>query len=96
MDYKLLSSDDLYTKLKENLAALGGSINSVTSDMADGQDLVVPSNFAQTMQEMPLDQFVEVIKSARPFLAKSMDIQEMCAQISQENVHIVRELLTRY
>ena len=96
MDYALLSSEVLYTKLKENLTALGGSINSVTSEMTEGQDLVVPSNFAQLMQEMPFDQFVEVIKSARPFLAKSMDIQEMCANISQENVHIVRELLTRY
>ena len=97
MDYTLLSSEALYTKLKENLAALGGSIRSVTSEMdVEEQDIVVPSNFAQIMQEMTLDQFVEVIASARPFLAKSMDIQEMCANISQENVYIIRELLTRY
>ena len=96
MDYTLLSSEDLYKRLKDNLAALGGSISTVASEVAEGHDIVVPSNFAQLMQEMPFDDFVEVIKQARPFLAQSMDIQEMSAKIAQENVHIVRELLTRY
>ena len=89
--FELWTSEDLFRRLQENLAVVSGAVKAMIGD----EPIPDVREVAASVRGLSFEDFFRMMQDNRAEIASNMDLQEMIATITQENVDIQRELLMR-
>lgn len=91
MEYEFLSNETLVDILQQNMAALAGAIQEMLGD----SPFPDPREISKILGGMSCAQYLEELRYAKDIFLRNLDLQELAAQLSRENVDIHKELLKR-